>query len=307
MKTIKVVVGVLHNKNGQFLIAKRQNHQFMGEFWEFPGGKIEPGESAESAIKRELKEELNIDIKALSYHRTIFHTYPDRKIELNVYCINKYNNTPIGAEGQTIVWKKAHELKPYKLLPTMKTLITSIKLPNKYWITPSSNHQSKAWMKKFEEKLTKDIKLIQLRSKNKLDSGFIAEIYHECQQHNLKLLLNTIDKTFKESFCDGWHLTTNEMFEYTHRPCSENKLLGVSTHNIDEAMTAQKMGADFIVISPIQPTATHPNTKALGWENAKKVTNKITIPVYFLGGMTLKDLDKTLKFGAQGIAGVSAF
>jgi len=97
------------------------------------------------------------------------------------------------------------------------------------------------------------------------------------------------------------------MFKLDSRPCADDKLLGASTHNLEEALTAQKLGADFVVISPVQATQTHPDTIPLGWDTAQEVVNKLNIPVYFLGGMTLNDLDKALKLGAQGIAGVSAF
>jgi 8-oxo-dGTP diphosphatase len=162
-------------------------------------------------------------------------------------------------------------------------------------------------MKKFDEKMTQDISLIQLRSKTTLDNHFIAELHNKCQQHNIKLLINTIDKSFNESYCDGWHITTNEMLNLKSKPCADDKILGVSTHNLNEALKAQELGADFVVISPVQVTQTHPNTVPLGWDSAQEVVNKLNIPVYFLGGMGLEDLDKTLKVGAQGIAGVSAF
>ena len=95
----------------------------------------------------------------------------------------------------------------------MKAFIDSITLPTKYWITPSSNHQSDEWIRKFDEKIKQDISLIQLRSKTKLNDHFIKELYNKCQQHNVKLLLNTIDKTFNEEYCDGWHITTGEMLK----------------------------------------------------------------------------------------------
>jgi len=84
MKTIKAVVGVLHNKDQQILIAKRQSHQFMGGFWELPGGKIEHGESPEVAISRELNEELGVIVDKLSLHQTMFHQYEDRMVELSI-------------------------------------------------------------------------------------------------------------------------------------------------------------------------------------------------------------------------------
>ncbi len=307
MKTIKAVVGVLRNKNQEILIAQRKQSQFMGGFWELPGGKQEMEESPEQALIRELKEELDIQVEHLSIQQTMTHHYQDRIVELDTYNIDHYQKTPQGAEGQKIAWVKITDLNNYKLLPTVKPIINSITLPDKYWITPSSDHSSKAWMDKLEQKLIQGIKLIQLRSKITLDSTIIDKVRDKCQQYNVTLLLNTPAKDFNQTHGDGWHITTNEMLILSTRPCANDKLLGASTHNLAEALKAQAMGADFIVISPVQATQTHPNTVPLGWDNAIDVVNKLNIPVYFLGGMGIQDLDKARKLGAQGIAGVSAF
>lgn len=306
MKIIKAVVGVLRNDSGQILIAKRQDHQFMAGFWELPGGKIEGNENIEQTIIRELHEELGVEVVELSLHQTMQHTYNDRVVELTICNIHRYKNTPAGIEGQKISWADVDKLHTYELLPTMKAFIDSITLPDKYWITPSSNHQTDDWMAKFDEKMTQDIKLIQLRSKVELNKLFITELHNKCQQYSIKLLLNIPDKTFDEAYCDGWHITTDEMLKLTRRPCDENKLLGASTHNLNEALKAQAMGVDFVVTSPVQATQTHPGATPIGWNAAQEVVDKLNIPVYFLGGMGLKDLDKALEVGAQGIAGVSA-
>lgn len=307
MKTIRAVVGVLRNENQEILIAKRRKDQFMPELWELPGGKIEANESPKQAIVRELKEELGIKVEQLNLHQTMMHEYENRIVQLSIYNIHQYRNTPAGIEGQAIAWTKVNDLNNYKLLPTMKAFISSITLPDRYWITPSDNHQSDEWMEKFEQKLTQNIKLIQLRSKTALSSAFITELYNKCRQNNTKLLLNTVNKTFDEIYCNGWHLSANEMLKLNKRPCTDDKLLGASTHNLKEALQAQIIGADFVVISPIQSTQTHPDTTPIGWDYAKQVVDKLNIPVYFLGGMGEKELAKTLKSGAQGIAGVSAF
>lgn len=307
MKTIRAVVGVLRNKDQEILIAERKKDQFMAGFWELPGGKIEANESRQQTITRELKEELGLEVEQLSLHQTMVHRYEDRIVKLSIYNIDQYQNIPAGIEGQTIAWTKINDLNTYNLLPTMKAFIDSITLPDKYWITPSKNHQSDEWLAKFEQKLTKNTRLIQLRSKNTLDSLFIAELHNKCKRNNTKLLLNTVNKTFNEPYCDGYHLTTAEMLTLNKRPCTNDKLLGTSTHNLKEALQAQSIGVDFVVISPVQATKTHPDTFPIGWDNAKKVVDKLNIPVYFLGGMGEKDLVKTLKLGAQGIAGVSAF
>ena len=307
MKIIKAVVGVLRNTKGQLLIAKRQDHQFMPGFWELPGGKVEINETTTETISRELFEELGIQVNEVSLHQTMSHQYPDRQVSLSIYNIDAYQGIPNSMEGQQIAWVELQDLYNYQLLPTMKAFIDSITLPNKYWITPSSNHQSDKWITKFDEKLKQDISLIQLRSKTQLDADFIKGLYQKCQQNQVKLLLNTIDKSFDETFCDGWHITTGEMLDLNQKPCTDDKLLGASTHDLDEALKAQALGADFIVISPVQATQTHPDAMPLGWDAAKEVVDRINIPVYFLGGMGLEDLEKTLDLGAQGIAGVSAF
>lgn len=307
MKTIRAVVGVLRKENQEILISERRRDQFMAGFWELPGGKIEANESLEQAITRELKEELGVQVQQLSLHQTMVHEYQDRTVKLSIYNIDQYQNIATGIEGQTIAWVKINKLHTYNLLPTMKAFIHSITLPNKYWITPSKYHDSDEWLAKFTQKLTQGISLIQLRSKDALNSDFIAELYNKCQQYNTRLLLNTINKTFDKSCCDGYHITTAEMLKLNKRPCANDKLLGVSTHNLKEALQAQAIGADFIVISPVQNTQTHPDTIPIGWDLAKEVVDKLNIPTYFLGGMGEKDLAKTLKLGAQGIAGVNAF
>jgi len=307
MKTIKAVVGVLYNDKQQILIAKRQSHQFMGGFWELPGGKIEAQELNQEALVRELKEELGIIATELTLHQTMVHEYPQRRVELYIYTIEQYQNVPQGVEGQELAWSNIDTLSSFNLLPTMKAFINSITLPKKYWITPSSNHQTDSWMAKFDEKMTQDISLVQLRSKSTLDVDFITEINRRCKQNNVKLLLNTINKSFNESYCDGWHMTTNEMLALERRPCAQDKLLGASTHNLDEALKAQDLGVDFVVISPVQATKTHPDALPIGWHTAQEVASNLNIPVYFLGGMSLDDLNKALEIGAQGIAGVSAF
>ena len=307
MDIIKAVVGVLDNDLDQILIAKRQDHQFMAGYWELPGGKIDPGETQQQAIVREMNEELGIQVNKTSLHQRMIYQYPDRVVELSIYRIEDYQNTPYGKEGQAVAWVDIEGLSNYQLLPTMRAFIHSITLPKQYWITPSTNHQSDDWLAQFEQKIQQGIKLIQLRSKVALDREFIQHIYIKCQQHNVNLLLNIPNKSFNEPYANGWHMTTQEMLSLKKRPCADDKLLGASTHTLEEALSAQKIGADFVVISPVQATQTHPDTLPIGWDKAAEVVDKLNIPVYFLGGMGLEDLDKTHKLGAQGIAGVSAF
>ena len=305
MKTVKAVVGMLNNANDEILIAKRQAHQFMGGHWELPGGKIEDNETPEDSLKRELLEELGIEVSACSLYQRMRHCYPDRVVELWIYRVEHYQGEPIGAEGQAIDWCQPKRLLNYQLLPTMNAFIHKLTLPSQYWITPALGSDHQAWMAQLEQRLMSGIKLIQLRSKVPVNSHIIDEVYNKCTQYNAKLLINLPHKNFREPLADGWHLTSAEVQTFSQRPCTQAQLLGASAHTLEQALRAQDLGVDFVLISPIKSTTSHPDTTPIGWEAGRQVADALNIPVYFLGGLSASDLPQAQSCGAQGIAGIS--
>ena len=299
----EVVVGILLNKNGQILIAKRRNNQFMPGYWELPGGKIKVGENKKDSLKRELFEELGVTISKCKLKHTMFHQYPDKFVKLWIYNVEKYSKEPSGKEGQDICWCSLDQLYKYELLPTMREIVHKISLPKHYWITPD-DHDSESVIEKCHEHLMAGTKIIQLRSKVPLDHSYIDKVYRLCQNYQTSLILNTPNKTYQE-ICDGWHLTSNELLSLNKRPCDNNKLLGVSTHNALEAEHAENISADYISLSPVNPTPSHSHIPPLGWQTAADIISNSNLPVYLLGGMSEETLDKALSIGAQGVAGIS--
>ena len=97
---IEVVVGIIRNNSREVFIAKRQKNQFMSDFWELPGGKVENGEDHGDALKRELFEETGIKVRGYSLTQIIQQQYPEKMINLSVFTINDYSGIPIGKEGQ---------------------------------------------------------------------------------------------------------------------------------------------------------------------------------------------------------------
>ena len=104
--------------------------------------------------------------------------------------------------------------------------------------------------------------------------------------------------------CDGWHLTTKELLNFLSNEISEKKFIGASTHNLKEVRHAEKMSMDYISLSPITKTLSHPNAKTLGWNKASEIINQSNIPIYLLGGMNENSMNQALSIGAQGIAGI---
>ncbi|MCS5591301.1 MAG: Nudix family hydrolase [Gammaproteobacteria bacterium] len=302
-RIVKAVVGILRNADGEILIAERRPDQFMGGYWELPGGKIEDGESNEVSLARELKEELGINISAPSLMHTMCHHYEEKTVYLWIYTIDAFDGEAGGAEGQNITWCTTQKLNDFSLLPTMKAIIHKICLPDRYWITPK-NEPEKALLEQLQAHISSGAKLVQLRAKTALNPQFIKHFYEVCRASNTKLILNTIDKTFKEE-CDGWHLTTKELLLLNERPCAEDKLLGASTHNENEGKRAESIEADYISIAPVEVTKSHPYRAPLGWAKAEELVDKSNLPVYLLGGMSRQTLKRSLSIRAQGVAGIS--
>lgn len=109
--TVHVAVGVLLNDNHEVLIALRPAQSHQGGLWEFPGGKVEEGESIEQALNREFEEELGISVQACTPLIQIGHEYSDRSVMLDVWRIVKFSGIPQGREGQAIEWRALSKLR----------------------------------------------------------------------------------------------------------------------------------------------------------------------------------------------------
>jgi 8-oxo-dGTP diphosphatase len=101
---VQVAVGILSNAAGAVLIARRPANAHQGGLWEFPGGKVEAEESVDVALKRELWEELGIELQSAAPLLRVFHTYPDKTVQLEVWRVQEYQGEPRGRERQPITW-----------------------------------------------------------------------------------------------------------------------------------------------------------------------------------------------------------
>lgn len=311
---VHVAVAVIVEE-GQVLIAKRPAHLHQGGLWEFPGGKLDLGESVEQALVREIKEELDIVIKPLRPLIKIHHDYGDKKVLLDVWLVQHLEGKPLGCEGQLIEWLPVTQLKNRKFPEANRSIITALSLPENYLITPEPDRLS--WLvfkEQFENTLKEGFKLVQFRAKKACLGEYImrAEALNAiAQDYRALLMLNTSVDVFKE-YADrlgvaGLHLSTEQLFACQSRPIGKNYLLGASCHCQDEIYQAQVIDVDFITLSPVKETGSHPNASPIGMDGFKKLASLINKPVYALGGLGNEDLPEVFSNGGQGLAGISHF
>ena len=128
MKRINVAVGIILNSQGQVLIGQRLAEDAYFQKWEFPGGKLEKGESAKVALKRELNEELGIVVNDSQKFMTLEHDYPDREVRLYVRLVNTYSGEISRQEGQALQWLSPNRLTELDFLKGNQPIIDKLLL-----------------------------------------------------------------------------------------------------------------------------------------------------------------------------------
>jgi len=124
---VHVAVGVILNPASQILIAKRAANLHQGGLWEFPGGKVDAGESVQQALSRELMEELAIGVSSCSAFMEIHHDYGDKSVFLDVWIVDAFEGEARGNEGQAITWVDVLELEDYEFPKANETIVSAIK------------------------------------------------------------------------------------------------------------------------------------------------------------------------------------
>lgn len=318
-KRIHVAAAVVLNSKDEVLISLRPEHLHQGGLWEFPGGKVEAGETAETALRRELFEELDLDLHQCRPLIRIPHDYPDKSVLLDVWLCRDFSGSPRGKEGQQWCWVRQEALKDYPFPAANKPILNAVCLPDRYLITPDlSANPSVTEQQRFLERLEHSLqhlagphhrRMVQLRTKT-LNPALLQELtlaaFEICKRHHARLLLNSDIDMVKTTNIDGVHLTSRQLLQCNQRPLAKAKLVAASCHNRQELEHAQALGFDFALLSPVKQTESHALSQPLGWEAFHAMVDSCAIPVYALGGMTLADLEDAFRHGAQGIAAISS-
>lgn len=310
MKRVHVAAAVIRGTDGKVLIARRADEQHQGGLWEFPGGKVEPGETVEAGLARELKEELGIEVVAARPLIKIRHDYPDKQVLLDVWEVSSFTGLPHGAEGQPLAWVSNRELPGYDFPAANQPIVAAARLPAEYLITPDGLEMPQL-LRGLQKAIAGGAKLVQLRAPNLYDPKYrdVAVDAVGLCAGKAQLMLKGPLEWLGDFPAAGWHLTSAQLRKYASkgRPFPEDRWLAASCHSAEELTLAEQMGVDFVTLSPVQPTQSHPDAQPLGWEQARDLIEGFAKPVYLLGGVGPAQRQQAWESGAQGVAGIRAF
>jgi 8-oxo-dGTP diphosphatase len=310
VKRIHVAAAVIRGADNRILIARRGDTQHQGGLWEFPGGKVEADETVQTALARELHEELGIEVSQARPLIKVQHDYADKQVLLDVWEVSAFTGEPHGAEGQPLAWVKARELPGYEFPEANRPIVAAASLPGEYLITPDGL-DNPTLLRGMRKAIAGGIKLLQLRAPNGYDPQYrdlAVDAVGLCAG-KAQLMLKGPLEWLGDFPSAGWHLTSAQLRKYASkgRPFPQERWLAASCHNAEELALAQQMGVDFVTLSPVQPTQTHPDAQPLGWDQARGLIEGFNQPVFLLGGLGPQDQAKAWEIGAQGVAGIRAF
>jgi 8-oxo-dGTP diphosphatase len=301
--TIDVAVAILIRADGRVLLAQRPAGKVYGGWWEFPGGKIEPGEATAHALVRELHEELGVEAEHAYPWITRVFTYPHATVRLHFFRVLAWRGEPHGREGQAFAWQDLAALTVGPVLPANGPVLKSLVLPTEYAISNASDVGEARFLTALEARLAAGLRLVQLREKA-LPRDRLAELARRvvaaAGRCGAIVLVNGDAVLAREVGAHGVHLTARQLAESAARPALD--WVGASCHTAAELRGAEVLGADFAVLGPVAATPTHPGVPTLGWDGFEASARAAAIPVFALGGMRRIDLERAWACGAHGVA-----
>ena len=301
---IDAAVAVLERPSGEVLLAQRPAGKAWAGWWEFPGGKIEVGETVAQALTRELQEELGIEIVQAYSWLTRVHQYPEKTVRLHFFKVREWRGEPQSLEQQEWCWQNPHHLSVEPLLPANQAIIQALRLPAVMGISNLHELGEAVFLQRLQHAIQQGLTLLQIREPQ-LDKTALLNLIQRVQQVShraVQVVLNGDVEIALQAAC-GVHLNSQRLMQINERPnLAKNQLCGASCHNQIELQKAYQLELDYALLSPVQATLSHPKAQPLGWSKFSQLMQNTPIPVYALGGMQASDLPQAWHAGAHGIA-----
>ncbi|MHB1333492.1 MAG: Nudix family hydrolase [Sulfuriferula sp.] len=298
----QVAVAVITRADGAFLLASRPPGKPYAGYWEFPGGKVEPGEAVHNALVRELHEELGIEVTHATPWITRYFDYPHALVTLSFFRVDGWRGEPHAREGQVLNWQAPDHIDVQPVLPANHPVFAALALPAVYGITQAGSDPA-GFMSKLDKALAGGLKLIQVREKSMPSATletFAREVLEHARPHQAQVLINADVALAQRIGAHGVQLNAAQLAGIGARP--DLPLVAASCHNAVELDRAETLGCDFALLSPVLPTPSHPGAPVLGWDNFATLCSGRTLPIYALGGLDHTGLGYAREHGAHGIA-----
>ena len=330
--SIHVVAAVLEDERGRVLIAQRPPGKSLAGAWEFPGGKLKPGEGRVEGLARELHEELGIELEHARPLIRFRHRYPELEVELDAWRVTRWQGEPQGLEGQAIDWQPPAALLDYGLLPADAPILGALRLPSLVLVTPPG---APAGEGEFLDALEASVvgcgvsaaaerDLLVVLRRPDLEPADLLELAAgaacRLDGSGARLLLHGDPKVLGPLLLEppaplrarlagvlaGLHSPSRFLSGLAGRPVPPEWLFGVSCHDAAELAAANAARADYAFLGNLEPSASHPGRPGIGWEAFTALVDELPLPVYAIGGLGPEDLPAAWSAGGQGIAAIQA-
>ena len=311
---VDVIAGVITDAGGRVLLARRTEGRDLAGFWEFPGGKREPGETAEAALVRELAEELGIEVDVGAPLIAVPQAYPHKRLRLDVRHVRGWRGTPRGHEGQALAWVPPDKLPGYAMPPADRPVVAALLRPDRYLVTPPCGEDDVAWLRALGRAFARHggppasagTTMVQLRSPGANPSRWAVtcgKAVDACRSAGARVLVNG-EIALARDLGVGVHLKAAQLSMLSERPLPADMMVAASCHTLDELRAAEALGCDFAVLGPVSETASHPGWPGIGWDGFAALREHVSLPIYAIGGLSARHLAEARRHGAQGIAAI---
>ena len=300
---VRVAAAVIVRADGAVLLAQRPPGKAYAGYWEFPGGKLEPGETPEHALVRELHEELGLRVRAAAPWLVQEFVYPHAHVELHFFRVRAWDGEPVGHDGQAFAWQDPAAIAVAPLLPANTRVLAALRLPPVYAITCAGDVGEAAFLARAQRAFAAGVRLVQIREKTwdtRRRDAFARELTALAARCGARVLLNGDAADARALGCAGVHWTADALRAATSRP--RDLLVAASCHTHAEVMRASGLDLDFVVLGPVFATPTHPDAVPLGWTGFAAAVRGTRVPAFALGGLHGEDLDAAIAHGAHGVA-----
>ena len=305
-RSIHVVAGVIRDARGRILLARRTEGRDLSGSWEFPGGKVEPGETAEIALARELREELGIEATVGAPLIDVPQRYPHKRLRLDVRDIASWSGMPRGLDGQALAWVPPRKLADYPMPPADRPVVAALLQPDACLVTPTPGQDDAAWLRGLRASIAAGVRRVQLRAPGIEASrwrALVANAAALCREAGVEALVNG-DAALAREHGLGLHLRADQLHAFDIGTRVRGHVLAASCHDAGDLQRAAALGCDFVVLGAVQSTPSHPGIAGMGWDGFAALREDCDLPIYAIGGLGRDDIATARAHGAQGIAAI---